>query len=201
MKLAMLLNLLNQLDKPLLALRVALEIGWSSVLTFLHRLLKQYGLPSGGVSKLASLEKSSRMRVALRRIARRVRTCIEEIAKSDFRSPHRCTGYCGRASAMLQQELRHAGFNARIAYVCEDHSGHAFVVVDNHLVDVTATQFGIFGRTVIRKFPYNKYWFWRNPVQFFDTPKDWIEYQTSNGWTPWQIGTIQDLSTVVTTRN
>ena len=51
-------------------------------------------------------------------------------------------GMCAIASAELHKRLTAAGFSAAIAFRNTADEGHAFVICDELIVDVTATQFG-----------------------------------------------------------
>jgi len=60
------------------------------------------------------------------------------------------TGFCARGAAELHIRLRRARFASQIGVfdprVYEDSQafgGHAFVMVQEHVVDITATQFGL----------------------------------------------------------
>lgn len=55
-------------------------------------------------------------------------------------------GWCAKASARLFNELVRAGIQAEIHLWTwnRDDSAHVYIVVDDHIVDVTATQFAEF---------------------------------------------------------
>ena len=55
-------------------------------------------------------------------------------------------GWCAKASGQLFRELQEEGIEAEIHMWSwhNDESAHVFVVVEDHVVDVTATQFGPF---------------------------------------------------------
>jgi hypothetical protein len=53
------------------------------------------------------------------------------------------TGWCARASAELFKQLKAEGIDAEIHAWVSPHTGqsHVFLMVDDHIVDVTATQY------------------------------------------------------------
>lgn len=63
---------------------------------------------------------------------------------------------CAVCSYTLTKVLKAEGFNAK--FVIGEYVGlpHAFVVVDNHIVDITATQFGL-DRVNVEDYPSNNY--------------------------------------------
>jgi len=60
-------------------------------------------------------------------------------------------GWCARASAELFKKLSKKGINAEIrAWTCGiTDAAHVFIVVEDHIVDVTATQFREFRDTPV----------------------------------------------------
>lgn len=75
----------------------------------------------------------------MRRVANRIRKRLEKIATMlhSYTLPH-LGGLCGYGSLMLYNELLKLGRKPQIA----TGGGHWFVVCDEMLVDVTASQFG-----------------------------------------------------------
>lgn len=61
---------------------------------------------------------------------------------------HDLAGWCARASGQLWRLLAQEGVRSEIHEwdSAWDHTAHVFVVVSDHVVDVTATQFGAFRR-------------------------------------------------------
>lgn len=94
---------------------------------------------------------------SIRTIARRVRRWAERVdERRDGKDPN-LGGLCAIASRQLHAELVLAGYEARIAYRQE----HCFVLVEDYLVDVTASQFGgprIVVRQIKRLDPVPWYW-------------------------------------------
>jgi hypothetical protein len=75
-------------------------------------------------------------------ISEEVRDWTEQLAEKKT-SNKRLAGYCAIASARLHKELGRIGINAEL-HVWNDPAGrsaHVFVVVDDYVIDVTATQF------------------------------------------------------------
>lgn len=99
--------------------------------------------------------------------------------KHDF--PSDLEGMCGIASVKLHANLEAEGYSPFIHY----SEGHAFVVCDGMIVDVTATQFG---RKPIEIVPMrrSKPWFWKT-VGKFRTAKSFVNWQQVVGWPDEQI--------------
>lgn len=68
-----------------------------------------------------------------------VRHWCEALAAKSLASPD-LQGYCAIASARLWSELTRAGIAAEI-WEAQAWCNHVYVIVDDHVVDVTATQF------------------------------------------------------------
>ena len=77
----------------------------------------------------------------IKKIAGQVREAFEEIEKEEgncsWSKTDALSGYCGRASTQLYLACRRAGIKIRMV----EASGHMFNTYENHIVDVTATQF------------------------------------------------------------
>lgn len=69
-------------------------------------------------------------------VATRVRGWTERFAKRSY-FPRDLAGACAWGSAVLHHHLQRVGVSSKIAY----NDGHCFVLVNSHIVDVTATQF------------------------------------------------------------
>lgn len=99
------------------------------------------------------------------------------------------TGWCAIASAHLLRELKTAGIEAEIHLFESNKYSHAYVVVGDYVVDVTATQFKPFKRTpvvILHHKEAEQYEFY-NGDQVFYYPSDLREYQLRNGWPKDQI--------------
>lgn len=85
-------------------------------------------------------------------IATDVRYWVEGRAEGDSGfNGHDLNGYCAIASAELFRQLKKQGFKPEIHVWYDPSTGdaHAFVVVEDHVVDVTATQFRGFRDTSV----------------------------------------------------
>jgi hypothetical protein len=84
------------------------------------------------------------------------------------------SGACWSCSYYLYKELKALGYNPQMVRVSSGGSicCHVFLLLDNYILDITATQFGITDPYVIigkKRWPKRK-WFWKN-------------------WRPWEEGT------------
>jgi len=126
--------------------------------------------------------------VKIKRIASQVRAAYEDIAGKD----NDLCGYCCRASAqLLLAAQRHGIHGVQIVL----GSGHVFNVYDKHIIDVTATQFGVADKVYIT--PYdpdgdvlsNGWWKTRGgPYNSLD------EFEEISGW---RVNPGKDISTVL----
>lgn len=102
------------------------------------------------------------------------------------------SGWCAIASAELWRRLSQRGFAVEIhAWICpqDKESAHVFLVVDDHVVDITATQF-----SKMRNIPIYiahvkeaECWDHYNTQLVFKTPEDLIKYQKKVRWDAAQI--------------
>jgi hypothetical protein len=77
----------------------------------------------------------------IRSIAHQVRQWCEEKDQLEKHPTETLGGWCAIAAAHLWRELQRKGIEARIGLAdCKWYS-HCYVIVDDHIVDVTATQF------------------------------------------------------------
>lgn len=111
----------------------------------------------------------------IREIAKDVRTWCEKVAlKHNFDND--LGGFCGVASGALFLKLKESGFSAQII----ESDCHAFVIHNNYLIDVTATQFRK-RKICIRKVSGVKENFWKieivhNSIKtFILSQKNWPE--------------------------
>lgn len=75
-------------------------------------------------------------------IALATRIWVEERAQRANYNAHDLCGWCAIASAELHKRLEEQGIAAEIhMWQNETRWAHCFVVVDEHVVDITATQF------------------------------------------------------------
>lgn len=99
-------------------------------------------------------------------------------------------GFCAKGSARLHANLGEAGFSAQIGlyddklYEDSDVGGsHAFVMIQEHVVDITATQFGLqpveivpFGHKAVQPFWHANFVFDRLE-DFLQHIHNWPHYQ------------------------
>lgn len=118
-------------------------------------------------------------------IALSVRQWAEEKATKAKYNPDTLCGWCAIASAQLFRELQRANIPAELHYV----SGHCFVVVDDYVVDVTATQFDEFPKekVLIRHTKeLSHLWFYLTE-KIFLYPTELRDHQLKEKWPRKQI--------------
>jgi hypothetical protein len=103
---------------------------------------------------------------------------------------HDLNGYCAIAAAELHRRLVSEGIRNELHMVVLDcGSSHCFVVVNDHVVDVTATQFGPFrGQpiVVLHQKEAEAFWFYRTSEIFYSS-KQLRKSQQRTGWPVHQI--------------
>ena len=102
------------------------------------------------------------------------------------------SGWCAIASAELWRQLSRLGFAVEIhAWICpqDKESAHVFLVVDDHVVDITATQFSRMRNipVYIAHVKEAERWDHYNTQLVFKTPEDLIKYQKKVRWDAAQI--------------
>lgn len=102
------------------------------------------------------------------------------------------SGWCAIASAELWRQLTTIGFQPEIhAWVCPQdlESSHVYLVVDDHVVDITATQFSKMRAPIvyIAHVKEAERWDWYHLQEVFRTPKELIHWQKKSGWSPEQV--------------
>lgn len=121
----------------------------------------------------------------LRAVAKAVREEVvrknedEELGFGDY-----LEGMCAVASVILFQKLKDNQFDPRIAYALHNNEeeAHVFCIVDDLIVDVTATQFGFFDVEILKiGCPHSQRWFWK-PVRKFATVEELVIRQKKDGW-------------------
>lgn len=129
------------------------------------------------------MNKTLRAKVML--IAENVRNWTEIKAERAKYNPHDLCGWCAISAAQLFRELRKESINAELHYV----SGHCFVVVDDYIVDVTATQFAEFKDkkiNIIHTKEAEQHWFY-TAEKVFAHPAQLRKYQLEEQWPRRQI--------------
>lgn len=122
-------------------------------------------------------------------IAEQVRKWAEARA-AETRSPNNLQGMCAIASAELWRQLAGSGIAAKIRVWEDDKSCcHAFLVVGDNILCVTATQFSALRDKRIyfaheKEAEIHKFF---NHSYEFDTPKELVKWQRKVNFTRWQI--------------
>lgn len=113
-------------------------------------------------------------------IAKRVREWAQAKADATKYNPHNLCGWCAISAAHLFRELKRENIDAEIHYV----SCHCFVVVDDHVVDVTATQFNEFryDKILILHIKEAGQYSYYETEKVFNYPNDLREYQIKKNW-------------------
>lgn len=96
-------------------------------------------------------------------------------------------GLCAIAAAKLCYELRSNGYDAVIAFSSVGYmTYHAFVILDDHIIDITATQFQQQSVVIkpISEAENNYYW---RVYKVFTTTGEFIKYLTKIAWCPEQM--------------
>jgi hypothetical protein len=113
-------------------------------------------------------------------IAQSVRTWTEQKATRAKYNPGDLCGWCGISAAQLFRALSRCGIKALLHYT----PGHCFVEVNNHVVDVTATQFRDFADKkilVLHMSEAEKYWHYQSTHQF-KYPTELRDHQLKEKW-------------------
>jgi len=119
-------------------------------------------------------------------IAKRVRAWTEAKA-SKYGYAANLQGLCGIASRKLFRELKRAGYSPTIGYARNYfYGGHAFVVLNGRIVDVTATQFRCRQKVVVSKLGVSKRWYWK-PAKHYSSDRAFLNYQQQSGWSGEQV--------------
>jgi len=116
-------------------------------------------------------------------IAKEVRAWAEKIeAKGEFPDMGLC-GWCGICAAELYARLKLVGILSEI-HVSTDSGSHAYTVVDDHIVDVTATQFcNRDGQTlvIIHSKEAEHLWYYQTS-EIFSTATKFRAWQLNQRW-------------------
>lgn len=127
-------------------------------------------------------------------LAARVRKWIEHKA-----SRPDLIGYCAIASAELYRKLQKYGIeDLQLAMWVDDYNNtaHVFLLWNEHVVDITATQFGHnnIGEVEIRplKEAMNTLQEWQ-PMYTFDSPAELRHDQLKNGWPDSQVAFAHEM--------
>ena len=127
----------------------------------------------------------------VRNIASDVRRWAEDQAyDKTLDEVHDLNGYCAIAAAELHRRLVSEGIRNELHMATHGcGSSHCWVVVNDHVVDVTATQFGPFRAqpvVVLHEKEAEQHWFYRT-TEIFYSSKSLRKSQQRTGWPPHQI--------------
>jgi hypothetical protein len=118
--------------------------------------------------------------------AKKVRAwCEAENGKREFpKHTEGLCGWCAIASARLWRELLAQGVKSELHIASNEGISHVFVIVDDYIVDVTATQFRAFANrklVIMHAKEGEVHWFYRSH-KVFDNPDDLRARQVADGW-------------------
>ena len=114
------------------------------------------------------------------RVARRVRAWTQLKANRAHYNPHNLCGWCAISAAYFFRELSKENIDAELHYV----SGHCFVVVDDHVVDITASQFDEFENVeilILHIKEAEQHWFYQSS-KVFSSPSRLRDHQLKERW-------------------
>lgn len=126
------------------------------------------------------------MQDILKKAAQKTRRWATRYAKTNH-FPQSLAGLCAIASIRLHAELVKEGVVAQIAVRNAVNDGHCFVIVDDQVIDVTATQFGKFKAVSIlprSEAIEHRHW---NAKKQFGTAEDVTAYLRKAKWPAHQI--------------
>ena len=133
------------------------------------------------------LKKSSLDKI--RRISLNVRRRILKLSYKYTLSNNNLGGLCGLSSYFLSQELLKYFKSTKYCYGFfyrsrTNYCGHAWIEVDDYIVDITATQFEKVPTTVLilRKENANKYKKLVDGKRGLDQLRDWSDWQNPFKW-------------------
>lgn len=127
----------------------------------------------------------------VKKIAQQVRRwAVKNRDNYDYSFPHDLGGMCAIAASQLWKRLTEAGIEAKLAIRNHGCESHCFVIVDDYIVDVTATQFGMEPIEIIPKKQARKHWFWKH-TKLHDTATELRTYQLKTGWPFEQLARIK----------
>jgi hypothetical protein len=118
-------------------------------------------------------------------IAKRVREWTQQKADDRNYNPDNLCGWCAISAAELFRQLKREKIDAELHYV----SGHCFVVVEDYIVDVTATQFREFEKVninIIHIKEAEQHWYYQT-MKVFTTAAGLREHQLKERWPRKQI--------------
>ena len=123
-------------------------------------------------------------------IAVGVRNWAQDRAEEENYNTEDLNGWCAIASAELHKRLKSFGIKSTICLAdCWGCGYHCFVMVEDHIVDVTATQFGKYYATPVvimhsKEAEHNAY---HKPIKEFSTANALRTHQKKTKWPSNQI--------------
>ena len=122
-------------------------------------------------------------------IASQCRQWVEDRDQLERNPSGSLGGWCAIAAAHLWRELQRKGIEAAIGYANMTFSCHCYVIVDDHVLDITATQFNEFRDTSIvfvheREAAIYKFY---NTTETFSDARALRKFQKKNRWPVEQI--------------
>jgi hypothetical protein len=125
----------------------------------------------------------------IRSVASQVRQWCEERDQLEREPTNHLGGWCAIASAHLWRELRRKGIEAVIGITQREWYSHCYVIVEDHIVDVTATQFKEFrdlAIVVLHEREAATYDFY-NTTETFSDARALRQFQKKNRWPTEQV--------------
>jgi len=116
-------------------------------------------------------------------IAEKVRSIYDKGSRGE-----RLDCLCAVVTAELSLALRDAHIPHKIALANQDEGSHAFIVVDDTIVDLTAKQFNRRYKAVYTK-PFTgkeRSWYHKEPT-FYNTAEELVRTQLLNFWPEYQV--------------
>lgn len=118
---------------------------------------------------------NTELAIRIHTIAEEVRHWAEELARKRGHSEdYDLNGFCAIASAELLKRLKKAGISAEIHLATSWGGSHAYVIVEDYIVDVTATQFSeMRNKTVViqHEKELDHLWYYRSTHVFVEPRK------------------------------
>lgn len=133
---------------------------------------------------------NDRLRAKVMTIAIGVRNWAQDLAEEQNYNAEDLLGWCAIASAELHKRLKSFGVKSTICMSNVSGAGyHCFVMVEDHIVDVTATQFKAFYADPVvimhsKEAECNDY---HVPMIEFSTCQALRKYQKKTDWPSYQI--------------
>lgn len=128
--------------------------------------------------------------VKVHSIAEEVRHWADELArKRGYEEYFDLNGFCAIASAELFKRLKENGIRAELHLATGNMGSHVYVVCEDHVIDVTATQFIEFRNryiVIVHTKEVEEHWFYRGEY-VFDDPRKLRKAQIEWEWPQDQV--------------